>query len=298
MTNKVLQVKHLDKYFGKHQVLTDINFDCAQGTITGLVGANGAGKTTIMKSILGMIKHTGAITINGKATSFTKHQALREVGALIEYPGIYPFLTGREHLKLFATGANAKANIDEVIDRLKLTSYIDRKARKYSLGMKQKLGIALALVNRPRVLILDEPMNGLDPQATQELRKIILEEKDNGVAVLISSHILSELEKVAEDLIIIDHGKVVQTSTMDQLLNANDHYLILSTDDDGRAVTLLNEKGFDVVAKKPIRIQVPANFNTEALIKLCIENQLAITDIRHENSDLEASILKIISENN
>lgn len=209
MEEIVLSVKDLNKSFGRRNVLSNINFDCKKGHIVGLVGANGAGKTTIMKSILSLIKSEGQIKINGQISNFNNHRALKSVGALIEYPGIYPFLSGRDHLELFAAATNAKEQqIRTVISELKLEKYIDSKAKSYSLGMKQKLGIAMALLNRPDLVILDEPMNGLDPQATKELRNLILEKSEQGVTFLISSHILDELQKLAEDLVVIDQGKL------------------------------------------------------------------------------------------
>ncbi len=128
--------------------------------------------------------------------TFDHHDALDEVGALIEYPSIYPFMTGRDHLKLFVIGKNKTSEIDDIVEALNMENYIDAKARSYSLGMKQKLGVAVAFLNNPKFVILDEPMNGLDPQATKELRELIITKRNEGVSFLISSHILSELQKI------------------------------------------------------------------------------------------------------
>lgn len=170
----LLKVSGLNKTFGKKKVLHGVDFTVASGRVVGLVGPNGAGKSTIMKAILGLIPTDGGqIQIADQAVSITKHQALRQVGALIEYPGIYPFLTGRQHLELFAAKKQRQQHVDAIVQALGMAGYINKPAKSYSLGMKQKLGIAQALVDRPQLVILDEPMNGLDPQAVKDLRDII-----------------------------------------------------------------------------------------------------------------------------
>lgn len=217
----ILTVDHLDKSFGGKQVLHGVDFFVEEGRVVGLVGPNGAGKSTIMKAILGLIPiNSGQVDIKGEPVSITKHRALRNVGALIEYPGIYPYLSGRQHLQLFAKKHNRAQNIARVVDEMGMGRYIDAKARTYSLGMKQKLGIAQALVNRPQLVILDEPMNGLDPQAVKLLRDLIRGQAANGTSFLISSHILSELEKVADDVLVLDQGRIMRSAAMADVVAA------------------------------------------------------------------------------
>lgn len=295
MEEAVLKVENLNKSFGKKQTLFDVNFECQTGRIVGLIGANGAGKTTIMKSILSLIKSQGKIIINGQITDFEQHTALKNVGALIEYPGIYPFLSGRDHLKLFVN-VGKEENIDRVVKELRLKKYIDQEAKTYSLGMKQKLGIAMALVNDPQLVILDEPMNGLDPQSTKDLRELILKRKQSGVTFLISSHILGELQKLAEDLIVINHGKVVKKTTMTQLLDSNQHYVILSTNDDSQAEKLLNIVGFEIVSSNPLKVVLTTEKTIERIIKILQKQNINVSDLQHEDADLEESVLKIITE--
>ena len=297
MTGVVLSVKNLNKSFGKKQILFDVNFDCQKGHIVGLIGANGAGKTTIMKSILSLIKSEGQITIAGQKSDFKHHQVLKKVGALVEYPGIYPFMSGRDHLRLFVDDSNDKQQrIQTIIDELKLNNYIDRKAKSYSLGMKQKLGIAMALVNQPDLVILDEPMNGLDPQATKDLRELIIKYKNQGMTVLISSHILGELQKIAEDLIVIDHGKIIKKTTMTQLLDNNQHFVILKTSDDKKARELLSIVGFEIADTEPLKLVLTKENTVERLMNVLMKQQVTVHDLQHEDADLEESILKLISE--
>lgn len=239
MADAILTVKHLNKSYGHQPVLRDVSFECTQGRIVGLVGANGAGKTTIMKAILGLLSTDGEIQIAGESMRFDHHPILATVGSLIEYPSLYPYMSGWDNLRLFADGPDAQARLAAVVSALNMTDYIHQKARHYSLGMKQKLGVALAFLNRPQLVILDEPMNGLDPQGTKELRDFILKQKQVGVTFLISSHILSELQKLADDLVIIDHGKIIEKTTMTALLTTTDHFVTVKTDHDGQAKAVL-----------------------------------------------------------
>lgn len=291
----MLSVKNLNKSFGRKQVLHQISFSCEPGRIAGLVGANGAGKTTIMKAVLSLTSATGEITIDGRRSTFDHHDALDEVGALIEYPSIYPFMTGRDHLKLFAIGKNKTSEIDDIVEALNMGNYIDTKARSYSLGMKQKLGVAVAFLNNPKFVILDEPMNGLDPQATKELRELIITKRNEGVGFLISSHILSELQKLAEDLIIIDHGKIVQETKMDALLRSNNHFVILTTTNDVKAKKVLFDAGYKLVGSDGLKIQTSSNDDVANILKTLSDSQVPVADVQHEDEDLEGSVLKLLN---
>ena len=201
-----LQVDNVCTYVGKTVLVNNATFDVKAGEIIGLIGPNGAGKTTIMKTILGLMKFKGKIEVNGKNVSENDHHALTSVGALIEHPAIYPFLTGMQNLTLYAHDQKDMANL---ISELQMDSYINNKAKGYSLGMKQKLGIAIALLNQPQVVILDEPMNGLDIESTIRVRKLIKRYSDQGTAFLISSHILSELQKVMTRVVLISGGQII-----------------------------------------------------------------------------------------
>ena len=296
-TPAALTVQHLNKFYGHHQTLFDVNFQCQSGHIIGLVGANGAGKTTIMRSILGLAHHQGQILIGPDPVAFNHHNALNRVGALIESPGLYPYLTGREHLKLFVRNdGHAAATITTLINQLHMEKFIDERAKKYSLGMKQKLGIAIAFLNQPQLIILDEPLNGLDPQATHDLRALILKQSAAGTTFLISSHILGELQRLADDLIVINHGKVVKETTMADLLAQSQHRVQLTTNDDDLAVTLLQAANYHVSMGDGLLVDITATQSVEKIVQLLGDQQLLIQDIQHLDDDLEASILKIIAQ--
>lgn len=202
----LLQLDSVSTYVGHTEIVKKATFGIEPGEIIGLIGPNGAGKTTIMKTILGLMKFTGRIKVNGKPVTENNHASLAKVGALIEHPAIYPFLTGQENLKLYA---HSKDDMTRIVNRLQMNSYINSKAKGYSLGMKQKLGIAIALLNQPDLVILDEPMNGLDIESTIGVRKLIQDYASRGTAFLISSHILSELQKVMTRVVLISNGKII-----------------------------------------------------------------------------------------
>lgn len=299
MTDNILQVDGLNKYFGRKHVLKDVSFTVKPGRIVGLVGPNGAGKSTIMKAILGLFNYnSGKISIDGSPVSPTSHKVLKKVGALIEYPGIYPFLTGVQHLRLFSSDEITTKQINELVTKLKMDKYIDRKAKSYSLGMKQKLGIALALVNHPEFVILDEPMNGLDPQANMDLRNIISDLAAQGTTFLISSHILSELEKLVDDLVVIDQGEIVYTESMAALESGGEQIIRISTSDNQKAKQVFGAAGY-VLSESPAGDQTIGVIETEDaslnnVLKLVIDNELTILDVSREHHDLESSLLNLL----
>ena len=292
----MLKINQLDKFFGKKQVLHQISFEIKRGHIVGLIGANGAGKTTIMKAILGITAFDGDIQLDDQNITVDNHSALEHVGALIEYPGLYPYLTGREQLLLFANGPQRHERVNQTIEELHLAAYADVKTKKYSLGMRQKLGIALAFVNRPELVILDEPMNGLDPKATMALRQLIVRKRDEGTTFLISSHILSELQKVADDVIIIDQGRLIIDATMSELLKKSQTYFWIATDQDEMAQKLLAEQGYVVSNEEQgLKISRSSISSINDLLKLLWRKDIVIKDIKETQGDLEKSLLDVLA---
>ncbi|MDO7804148.1 ATP-binding cassette domain-containing protein [Lactiplantibacillus pentosus] len=295
MTEAILSVTHLNKRFKRQPVLQDVTFDCEPGHIIGLVGANGAGKTTIIESILGLIRTEGAVTIAGQVMQFDRHPALAQVGALIEYPSLYPYLSGWDNLRLFARDQDVAAQIQALVTQFDMTNYIQRKARTYSLGMKQKLGIALAFLNHPQLVILDEPMNGLDPQGTKQLRDFILAQKQQGVTLLISSHILGELQKLADDLVIIDHGRVIQRTTMAAALALTEHYVVVTTEHDGQAKAALTAAGYQLAAGTPVKLLLAPDQSVADVLVVLQQQHITVTDVQHQDADLEQIVLTLLA---
>ncbi|MCG1817919.1 ATP-binding cassette domain-containing protein [Staphylococcus epidermidis] len=215
----VLTVEHLTKKIGNKTILEDVSLNLKRGQIIGLVGANGAGKTSLMKVILGYSSYQ-----DGTFRIIENKNKKSNVGALIENPGIYPFMSGYDNLKLLNETKNTH-DIDTIVSQLDMDDYIHNKAKTYSLGMKQKLGIAIAFLNEPQLIILDEPMNGLDPKAVRDVRELIVKKAQEGVTFLISSHILSELVKITNSILIINKGKLVTETTEEELNQYEDNDL-------------------------------------------------------------------------
>ncbi|WP_125567112.1 ABC transporter ATP-binding protein [Companilactobacillus insicii] len=224
----MLVVQNINTYIGRKKIIKDATFKIHPGNITGLIGPNGAGKTTLMKTILGLTKFDGQIQLNQIAVTENQYTALANVGALIEHPAIYPFLTGKQNLALYAHDPD---DCQRLISQLNMTKYINEHAKGYSLGMKQKLGIAIALLNNPELVILDEPMNGLDVESTIGVRQLIHQYADKGTAFLISSHILSELQKVMTQVILINRGQIIVDQPIAEFEHLHHQTYKLLTDD-------------------------------------------------------------------
>jgi ABC-2 type transport system ATP-binding protein len=286
-----LNVENVHVQAGRRSLLQNVSFQIEPGTIVGLVGPNGAGKTTLMKTILGVQKFTGTIEIDGVPVSLTNHQAIRKVGALIENPAIYPYLSGRQNLKLYT---DDQANLNELITRLEMTEYIDRKSSHYSLGMKQKLGIALAFLNHPDMIILDEPMNGLDIEATIILRKLIQDYAAQGAAILISSHVLTELEKVLTDIILINHGRVTLKQSIEQFEATSQQQTYLATSDLTATQQVLNAAGIDFTTA-PAGVQIKQD-DLAPVQKLLQQHEIIVLEMRPVAADFEQLVVNSLDQ--
>ena len=218
---KILEIKKLTKRFGERIAVNNVSFSVASGEIFGFLGANGAGKSTTIKMLTGLTTITsGDAYICGYSVKYKFENAIKNVGAIVEMPEFYNYLTGYQNLKYFAKLSNIKdkTQIDKVVSIVGLSARIHEKVSKYSLGMKQRLGVAQALLNNPKLLILDEPTNGLDANGIREFRSLLktLAHK-NGIAILISSHILSEMQLLCDTVGIIDNGVLVETNSIDKI---------------------------------------------------------------------------------
>lgn len=219
---KVLEVKNINKFFGKKQILKDISFDIEEGEILGFVGPNGSGKTTTIKIILGLQKaSSGEVYINGENIKENFENAIRKVGAIVESPDMYMYLSGLDNLKLVANYYNISHDkIDSIVEFVGLKDRIKDTVSKYSLGMRQRLGIAQAILNKPNLLIVDEPTNGLDPSGIIEFRKMLKElARKEKMSIFISSHNLAEIENICDKVLLINEGEIV---SLDVLHEKND----------------------------------------------------------------------------
>jgi ABC-2 type transport system ATP-binding protein len=235
----VLKTTGLTKKFGKRTVVEDINLEVRAGEVFGFLGANGAGKTTTIKIILGLLRpDAGEITINSKNVKTQFESAMADIGGIVENPDMYGYLTGLANLRLFARmrGVSESA-LQEAVRRVGLEKRIKEKVKRYSLGMKQRLGVAQAIMHRPKVLILDEPTNGLDPAGIKELREMLKTlAHDEGIGILISSHLLSEMQLMCDRVGIIANGKLVDVRNITQDGNENleDVFLALTAKEGGQ----------------------------------------------------------------
>ncbi|MEM5010133.1 ABC transporter ATP-binding protein [Niallia taxi] len=226
MSETTLSVRNLTKTIGKRQIIKDISFDLKSGEVFGFLGPNGAGKTTTIRMLVGLIKPTsGSIQICGYDVKKDFSKAMERLGCIVENPELYPYLTGWENLQFFARmlkGVDDK-RIQEIVELVGLKERIHDKVKTYSLGMRQRLGIGQALLSRPKVLILDEPTNGLDPSGIREMRQFIrFLAKEEGLSVLVSSHLLSEIQLLCDRVSIILSGKIIHTETVHSLLTAQE----------------------------------------------------------------------------
>ena len=239
MTKYVLEVKSLTKKVGKKKIVDDVSFDIKKGEIFGLLGPNGAGKTTIIRMLVNLIARSeGTIIINGHDLDRSYREAIKEVGAIIETPQFYSYMSGLKNLQQYARMASVKlddARISHVINLVGLQSAIHQKVKTYSLGMRQRLGIAQAILHNPALLLLDEPTNGLDPEGLKDFRENLRLLTQGGISVLISSHLLKEMQLLCDRYAIIADGKIISISDMEVHGNENhsleDRFLELTRKD-------------------------------------------------------------------
>lgn len=294
MTEKViLETKNLTKKYKYNTALNNINLKLEKGKVYGFIGKNGAGKTTFIRIITGLAFLTsGELSLFGNSKEKELQEARRKIGALVEGPSLYPFMSAKENLKAqqIQLGKEDEREIVELLDLVGLSGVGNKKARNFSLGMKQRLGIAMSLIGNPDFLIWDEPINGLDPEGIKEIRILIDDlNKNKGKTFLISSHILGELENTATDFIIIDEGNIIEETSKDELLNKRKDYIYIVTSDNSRTISILKDNFPDVsinIERERILIE---NFseNIEDLSILLTENQINIREMRSEKESLE-----------
>ena len=258
------------------------------------MGKNGAGKSTTIKILLGLLKlQSGAIYYDGQNFS---EEVLGKVGNLIESPSFYDHLTAYENLKyldiLFHCGEN---RINKVLELVDLSSARNKKAKKFSSGMKQRLGIALALFHDPDILILDEPLNGLDPEGVHDMRKLLLKLHSEGKTILLSSHILSEIEKVCTHIGILDEGQLVYQGSIESLMTNINQRVTVETNNVSKAKTLCLENGFDVTddSENLLTVLIPNKNEYSRIINVLSSNNIDIFSIKSDELDLESVFLTL-----
>ena len=287
--NKILEVNNLKKSYNNKTVLDIKSLDIEEKTIYGLIGKNGAGKSTLMKLILGLVKKDeGRIKIFGKEINSKNQKTFnKNFGALIESPSFYDHLSGYENLEIVCQlkGVN-KEEIRKTLDMVGLNNVGDKKAREYSLGMKQRLGIAMALIGNPKLLILDEPINGLDPQGIEEMRNLFKNiVKNTTTSILISSHILDEIEKISTHIGILREGNLVYNGSLDEYRRLHPPFISLRTSDNNKALELLNLDQSNIQENKII-LGKKSNQEIASIVNF-LHGEVDIYRIEEERESLE-----------
>ena len=295
----VLVLDHVSKSFGKRQVVQDVSFSVKEGEIFGFLGPNGAGKTTTIKMILGLLSmDSGTILVDGKNIETQFEEAMRHISGIVENPDMYAYLSGYDNLLIHARACGVPASrVDEVVELVGMQRRIREKFKSYSLGMKQRLGVAQALLHNPKVMILDEPTNGLDPAGIKEFRDLICQlAHTQGLSVLVSSHILLEMQQMCDRVGIINSGRLQQVATMQELTAAaaaNVYRYVLRPMDRARA--LLQENAADRVvdmAEEHIDIRISPE-EIPAFNRRLMENQVDIYGPSPVGNSLEQSFIEI-----
>ena len=294
----ILEVKNINKKFGKKQVLYDVSFKIEEGEILGFIGPNGAGKTTTIKMILGLQSiNSGEVYINGYDIKKDFSKAISSVGAIVESPDLYMYLTGKQNLKLIANYYKdiADEDIDRVIKLVGLENRINDKVSKYSLGMRQRLGIASSLLHSPRLLILDEPTNGLDPEGIKEMRDLLKSLAKKKIAILISSHNLSELESFITDACIIQNGHIISMSSIKALKQRNTTTFKIDLNTT-KGINKLFKDECKIVDEDSIELYVEKEDITKYIKKL-IDNKYEIYQVVKEELSLEEAFMEMTGGN-
>ncbi|ENI9087748.1 ABC transporter ATP-binding protein [Listeria monocytogenes] len=298
MTETVLKLEHVTKKIGQKNIVHDISFDIHKGEVFGLLGPNGAGKTTIIRSIVGLIRRSeGTVFINGKNVDTEYKAAISEVGAIIENPEFYMYMSGWANLKQFARMSQkniTEEHIREIVELVKLTGAIDQKVKTYSLGMRQRLGVAQALIHSPALLILDEPTNGLDPQGMAEFRTLIRDLATKGTSVLISSHLLSEIQQITDRFAIINKGVLTHTEKMSDLLENHVAAYKLKVSDPVATTTVLTTLPVKLVAQKEdlFKIEV-AHEDVHLIARALIQANIDLLEMVPLQASLEERFLEL-----
>ena len=294
--NVILEIKDVSKSFGKRKIIDKINLQVKEGEIYGFVGPNGAGKTTTIKMILGLLSiDEGKITINGYDIKKDFEKAMEYIGGIVENPDSYTYLSGLDNLKLYANIRNiGQDRIDEVVKLVGLENRIKDKVQRYSLGMKQRLGLAITLLHKPKVLILDEPTNGLDPAGIKELRDILkqISHKENA-AVFVSSHMLSEMEQMCDVITVINKGKIIETKSIKDVLEKKDETIeyTMKLEPQDKALEVLKEEEIKQEEDK-IHIKVQRE-KMPKIVESLVKEKIKVYEIIPKNKTLEEAFLNI-----
>ncbi|MGL5646472.1 MAG: ABC transporter ATP-binding protein [Clostridium sp.] len=297
----VLEVKNLKKSLGKREIIKDLNFAVEEGEVFGFLGPNGSGKTTTIRMLVGLIRqNAGTVEICGKDLGKRREEALTHIGAVVENPAIYKFLSGRENLMQIARVRKIpKEKIEDIIKLVGLEDRINDKSKRYSLGMKQRLGIAIALVGDPQVLILDEPTNGLDPSGIREFRELIKKiAKERKIAVFVSSHILSEIELMCDRVAFLKDGVIKSVETMGQSAYGEnkENFVLVVEEEKKTIVDILERQSFiNKISELHGKYHLVMHEKTSPkLLQVLIKNDIRVLELYKNREGLEQRYMELV----
>lgn len=304
-TGLALETTGLTKTFGDHRAVNDLSLAVPRGSVFGFLGPNGSGKTTTIRMLLGLAEATsGGISVLGHPIPGELDQALPKVGALVEGPAFYPYLSGRANLvrmdsaDRFSDAHTRAARVDSALARVGLTNAANKKAGEYSLGMKQRLGLANAVLKPRELLVLDEPTNGLDPQGTREVRHLIRALASEGITIFLSSHLLSEIEQLCSHVAVMSEGRLVATGTLDELRSSAETRIVLEVDAPRPALALLTKHGLVGSLEGDSRVVAPVEpgFDSAALNRALVEGGIAVRSLVVQHPSLEDYFVALTGE--
>lgn len=296
-----LQVSNLNKTINKRHIIKDLSFELKKGEVFGFLGPNGAGKTTTIRMIVGLTTPTsGGVKVLGRSVLANRSEVMKDIGAIVENPELYPFLSGLENLKQFARMQDgiSKEDIDRVVKLVGLENRIKEKVGRYSLGMRQRLGLAQALLHKPKILILDEPTNGLDPAGIREIRDYIKKlAREENMSVIVSSHLMSEMELMCDRFGIIKNGQMIRIEDVNTVVTASD---IVKHDFDvypiDQAVKFLNEKGVPFKLNNNMLAIDIASKDVPQLVRDLVKADVDIYGVTKEKLSLEDRFMALTKE--
>lgn len=295
----ILKTINLTKHYGDVKVVDNVNINIEKGDIYGFIGENGAGKTTTLRMITNLIKpSSGSVELFGEALTPKSYNLYERIGSIIEFPTFYPNLTAAENLEIHRRmmGINDRKRVEESLDLVDLLDVRNKKAKDLSLGMKQRLGIAQALLHYPELLILDEPTNGLDPIGIKKIRELLINlSQTKKVTILISSHVLNEIQNMATKIGIIAKGKLIEEIDYETIRERNRNHLRIVVDNDKKVCTLLEEKlnitDYVVADKNTIKVYACLD-NSDLINKVLVENNIRVKELTFSRENLEEYFIK------
>ncbi|HEX4527115.1 MAG TPA: ABC transporter ATP-binding protein [Gaiellaceae bacterium] len=293
----MIETRALTKRFGSRAAVDSVDLTVPGGVAFGFLGPNGAGKTTMIRTLLGLTQPTsGDISLLGLPQPAKRSEALARVGAIVEEPRFHPHLTGRENLKIVAAARDraAETRIPESLERVGLSQRANDRVKTYSLGMRQRLGIARCLIADPVLLILDEPMNGLDPAGILEMRHLIRAFVDEGRTVFLSSHLLDEVEKTCDQVAIVDQGRIVVQGGVEEIASSGDPTLLIEVDDDAAARRVLDGAAVETEGNA-LRVKLTPGRSAAEINRALVEAGIAVSRLEPARATLEEKFLEITS---